>query len=240
MKSIEVDEQLYRYIASQTQDIGESASDILRRLLGFEPLGNRVSPDDALVSNTKALTGEALVNTPDQAIKAASSESGEKKTENLSNTSSSATIKVSAKKTNSSKLKPKASNTKTVKRRKYQLSFNPKQIPSAEDFCNEIKAEQGLSITQRYLAVLAYLHAIDPNSFGQACQLKGSKRLYFAASQEELLTSGNNSKPQAIEGSEFWAVTNNNSQRKRFLTGQLASAMQVDEQSMEQLLDVLA
>lgn len=33
MKTIEVDEDLYRYIASQTQDIGESASDILRRLL---------------------------------------------------------------------------------------------------------------------------------------------------------------------------------------------------------------
>ncbi|MFD2180114.1 replication initiation negative regulator SeqA [Veronia pacifica] len=33
MKTIEVDEEIYRYIASQTQHIGESASDILRRLL---------------------------------------------------------------------------------------------------------------------------------------------------------------------------------------------------------------
>ncbi|WED27455.1 replication initiation negative regulator SeqA [Vibrio sp. DW001] len=33
MKTIEVDEDLYRYIASQTEHIGESASDILRRLL---------------------------------------------------------------------------------------------------------------------------------------------------------------------------------------------------------------
>ncbi|MBL4828410.1 MAG: replication initiation negative regulator SeqA [Aliivibrio sp.] len=33
MKKIELDEELYRYIASQTQHIGESASDILRRLL---------------------------------------------------------------------------------------------------------------------------------------------------------------------------------------------------------------
>ncbi|OOE35905.1 MULTISPECIES: replication initiation negative regulator SeqA [Salinivibrio] len=33
MKTIEVDDDLYRYIASQTQHIGESASDILRRLL---------------------------------------------------------------------------------------------------------------------------------------------------------------------------------------------------------------
>ncbi len=35
MKTIEVDEELYRYIASHTQHIGESASDILRRMLNF-------------------------------------------------------------------------------------------------------------------------------------------------------------------------------------------------------------
>ena len=35
MKIIEVDEELYQYIAAQTQSIGESASDILRRLLNL-------------------------------------------------------------------------------------------------------------------------------------------------------------------------------------------------------------
>lgn len=33
MKTIEIDDELYHYIAGQTQQIGESASDILRRLL---------------------------------------------------------------------------------------------------------------------------------------------------------------------------------------------------------------
>lgn len=37
MKTIEVDEDLYRYIASNTRHIGESASDILRRLLKLDP-----------------------------------------------------------------------------------------------------------------------------------------------------------------------------------------------------------
>lgn len=36
MKNIEIDEDLYRYIASNTRHIGESASDILRRLLQIE------------------------------------------------------------------------------------------------------------------------------------------------------------------------------------------------------------
>jgi negative modulator of initiation of replication len=33
MKNIQIEEDLYHFIASQTQDIGESASDILRRLV---------------------------------------------------------------------------------------------------------------------------------------------------------------------------------------------------------------
>ena len=36
MKTIEIDEALYQYIASNTQYIGESASSILRRLLSLE------------------------------------------------------------------------------------------------------------------------------------------------------------------------------------------------------------
>lgn len=41
MKTIEVDEELYLYIASRTLHIGESASDILRRLLNLD--GNAVT-----------------------------------------------------------------------------------------------------------------------------------------------------------------------------------------------------
>ena len=45
MKIIEVDEELYQYIASQTRSIGESASDILRRLLNL-PAHARVFAED--------------------------------------------------------------------------------------------------------------------------------------------------------------------------------------------------
>lgn len=44
MKTIEVDEDLYRYIASQTQHIGESASDILRRLLNVDGQNPQPTP----------------------------------------------------------------------------------------------------------------------------------------------------------------------------------------------------
>ncbi|USD64553.1 replication initiation negative regulator SeqA [Vibrio sp. SCSIO 43136] len=48
MKTIEVDEDLYRYIAGQTQHIGESASDILRRLLNVN--GDNAAPVAAAVA----------------------------------------------------------------------------------------------------------------------------------------------------------------------------------------------
>jgi negative modulator of initiation of replication len=44
MKTIEVDDDLYRYIASHTQHIGESASDILRRMLKFSAVAQPVAP----------------------------------------------------------------------------------------------------------------------------------------------------------------------------------------------------
>jgi|TARA_B110000503_G_C7106577_1_gene396171 negative modulator of initiation of replication len=40
MKSIQIEDDLYHFIASQTQDIGESASDILRRLVMPDSLIN--------------------------------------------------------------------------------------------------------------------------------------------------------------------------------------------------------
>jgi negative modulator of initiation of replication len=42
MKSIQIEDDLYHFIASQTQDIGESASDILRRLVMPDSLLNPV------------------------------------------------------------------------------------------------------------------------------------------------------------------------------------------------------
>lgn len=55
MKTIELDEELYRYIASHTQHIGESASDILRRMLKFtagQPVAGQLASSDAVKVTT--------------------------------------------------------------------------------------------------------------------------------------------------------------------------------------------
>lgn len=55
MKTIEVDDQIYRYIASRTLHIGESASDILRRLLAL-PQDSGTEPAVSAVSGHEAAT----------------------------------------------------------------------------------------------------------------------------------------------------------------------------------------
>ena len=52
MKIIEVDEELYQYLASQTRSIGESASDILRRLLNL-PAHASVFADDLTLASVE-------------------------------------------------------------------------------------------------------------------------------------------------------------------------------------------
>ncbi len=51
MKTIEVDDELYSYIASHTKHIGESASDILRRMLKFSAVSQ--SPPAASLTPVK-------------------------------------------------------------------------------------------------------------------------------------------------------------------------------------------
>lgn len=53
MKKIEIDEELYAYIASHTQHIGESASTILRRLLGLSPMAVQESSPVAPSETTR-------------------------------------------------------------------------------------------------------------------------------------------------------------------------------------------
>ncbi len=57
MKNIEIDEELYQYIATNTQYIGESASAILRRLLSF----GVESTDESVTVKTKSVDTEPKV-----------------------------------------------------------------------------------------------------------------------------------------------------------------------------------
>ena len=165
MKTIEVDEDLYRYIASQTQHIGESASDILRRLLKAERESQSVAP--AAVTQPKG-----VVVSKD-----------------------------------------------AVKEEKVDSVKEMRSLLISDEFAGLKKA------IDRFMLVLSTLHRIDPNSFSEATQVKGRKRVYFADNEQTLLANGNTTKPKAIPLSPFWVITNNNTSRKRQMVDQLMARM---------------
>ena len=55
MNTIEIDDELYHFIAGQTQRIGESANDILRRiLLNKQPVAQQTPVNNAVAENSKS------------------------------------------------------------------------------------------------------------------------------------------------------------------------------------------
>ncbi|WP_100753239.1 replication initiation negative regulator SeqA [Vibrio salilacus] len=165
MKTIEVDEDLYRYIASQTQHIGESASDILRRLLMTDAPAPVAQPQEMTQAKGVVVSKDAI------------------KEETFDGVKEMRTLLIS------------------------------------DEFAGLKKA------IDRFMLVLSTLHRIDPNSFSEATQVKGRKRVYFADNEQILLANGNTTKPKAIPASPFWVITNNNTSRKRQMVDQLMARM---------------
>jgi len=59
MKNIEIDEELYQHIVSNTQFIGESASSILRRLLSLTLAENAIDDIEVSLSDNKEAAAES-------------------------------------------------------------------------------------------------------------------------------------------------------------------------------------
>lgn len=71
------------------------------------------------------------------------------------------------------------------------------------------------SVTERYLAVLGFVHEESPERFVGILKLSGRSRRYFGRSREEIEQSGRSTGPERIPHSEYWALTNMNSDDKR-------------------------
>ncbi|WP_411166068.1 Negative modulator of initiation of replication [Aeromonas sp. DSM 116730] len=158
MKTIELDDDLYFFIASQTRHIGESASDILRRLLE-QPVKAATTVPAAPVAQPQPLADamglEALLD------------SGELQKE--------------------------------------EKSIN------------------------RFMLVLSTLYRDNPESFTQATEIKGRKRVYFSQDPEALRASGSTTKPKQVPDTPFWVITNTNTSRKQNMVAQLMTSMGYDE-----------
>ena len=158
MKTIELDDDLYFFIASQTRHIGESASDILRRLLEQPVKAGTTVPAAPVVqpqSLADAMGLEALLDSDEL--------------------------------------------------QKEEKSIN------------------------RFMLVLSTLYRDNPDSFTQATEIKGRKRVYFSRDPEALRASGSTTKPKQVPDTPFWVITNTNTSRKQNRVAQLMASMGYDE-----------
>lgn len=202
MKIIEVDEELYQFIASKTQSIGESASDILRRLLNL---------------SVSSLTSNALELPVSSADVAENVIRSNVETENVQK-------KQAALATMQSEV------AKSVKKQPEQaiqkLTEKVQNLLSSTSFQEETKA------VVRFLSILTALYRTNPESFSVAIeseQVQGRTRVYFARDETTLLAAGNHTKPKQIPDTPYWVITNNNSGRKMIMLEGVMREMHLPE-----------
>jgi len=211
MKNIQIEEDLYHYIASQTQNIGESASEILRRLL----LGDANAPTPAIAKAvTPPLTQAAPVSetvTPIVQTAPVAEKEIIAEVEPLQ-------ITVPAK----------------------VVAEEPEvEEGSVFNFINQEEVTTQKGAVGRFLFLLAALHRAHPKNFTKVLEVKGRERDYFATSSEELEAHGSSIKPKEIPDSSFWVVTNNNTPRKKLIINEAALALGYSTEQAEKLRDFI-
>lgn len=214
MKNIEIDEELYQFIATNTQFIGESASSILRRLLALE--STQVSP-----SNTAVEKSEALVAKRELAV-----ESNQASSQSANKVSS----KVSNKASDQAKGLEKDEKTSVV---------SSSEVGSVFDLINKEELAMQRGAVGRFLLILAALYRVHNQQFSKVTEIRGRDRLYFAASESELSASGSSTKPRQIPESPYWVITNSNTTRKKMMLTEVSIALGYDESDSAKIREML-
>ncbi|CAK9884453.1 MAG: Negative modulator of initiation of replication [Candidatus Erwinia impunctatus] len=184
MKTIEIDEALYHYIASHTQHIGESASDILRRMLN--------------------LNTDTISQTPESQSSSAVSMAKNSQLPERAELSEFSRVRVM------------------------------RELLLSDDYAEQRKA------VNRFLLILSTLYQLDPEAFRVATEsLSGRTRVYFASNEKILLQNGTHTKPQPINGTPFWVITNTNTGRKRSMIEHIMHSMQFPVELTEKVCGTL-
>ena len=219
MKNIEVEPDLYQFIASQTQHIGENASQILRRLLApqMEAAQRRMQPEEVAPSTqvTNTQVDSAPVESP--------------KTEAVSEPE-----KVKK------PVKPAAKTAKEEKKEEPSQTVEPStgsDVLLSKSLIKSLKEKK--SKVDVFLLLLGEMNKQKSGSFNQVLDIKGSNRAYFGADKQTLLDSGKSTNPKQIPGSSYWVVTNNNTQRKSDLLCKVALRLGYADAEVEKLGSIL-
>ena len=220
MKIIEVDEELYQYIAANTQSIGESASDILRRLLNLTSTKVPVKKEEtSSVENRVATEIEQQIPVNVQAKTATTPAITEVKSQTVTQPVAKQIVQA-VKKQSEEEIQPVVARLN--------------KVLQSEAFQQESKG------VVRFLMILTALYRAHPESFAQATEsLQGRTRIYFARDEATLLQSGNHTKPKQIPETPYLVITNTNSQRKMLRLEGAMTSMQLPSQLIEDVRSYL-
>jgi len=212
MKNIEIDEDLYHYIATNTQFIGESASSILRRLLAVEkPVDSPVKT--AVKAPLKVTKTEVNPNAKSKVI---ASESTPKVIEKASKKVTKKTAKKSA-----------------------LVTKNKNLNDTVFNYINKEELAMQRGAVGRFLLILAALYRGNAQQFSVVNEISGRDRLYFANSEQELDASGSSTKPRQIPDSPFWVITNSNTTRKKMMLTKVALELGYTNEDAEKIRELL-
>ncbi len=212
MKNIEIEEDLYQYIASQTQFIGESATSILRRLL----LNNTKEQFSSESSNN-----ENVSNTQTESI-------------NLDDVNEIDSCSESSKVIESPSFEG-SNKTTSVAVDTYVEEDNG----SVFDYLNKEELAMQRGAVGRFLLILGALYRVHSNRFSVVSEIRGRDRLYFSDNLNELTESGSSTKPFQIPESPYWVVTNSNTTRKKMILTKVALALGYSESDSEDIRELL-
>ncbi|HCA76096.1 MAG TPA: replication initiation negative regulator SeqA [Alteromonas sp.] len=203
MKTIEIDDELYAFIASQTKHIGESACEILRRLLIDEPgIVTTVVTSGASIPAASAAPAQAET-TPEPAA--------------------ATPVKTTA------KAKPAPAPVTTASAPTVSASAPTVSGDDLLQCVNKDALSQFDKRVDQFLFILQQIYLQHPGDFAKVESIVGKNRKYFASSKEELLKSGSSTNPKAIPESGFWVVTNNNTAKKLAMLSQVLQILGYDD-----------
>ncbi len=212
MKTIQIDDDLYQFIAANTLQIGESASDILRRLL-WENAPSKTTTVSLNKTPKTVNTDQASTNAKSSNAQAA---------EVLGTDSDGTTESLAVNEVNTTAKTEAVCKDTTV--------FN---LLNKE----EVTTQKGA--VGRFLFILGKLHRAHNKNFADVIEIKGRERNYFGLSAEELEASGSSIKPKQIPNSEFWVTTNNNTPRKKFIIFEVAKQLGYTDVDAEKLRELI-
>ncbi|MEC8747749.1 MAG: replication initiation negative regulator SeqA [Pseudomonadota bacterium] len=222
MKSIEIDDDLYAFIASQTKHIGESASQILRRLLLPEDGAVSQGVQHGGASSTSVKTSEPkstdVVETADNASESTPEVETQVATKVQTKAPSKATASSAVKAAPKAAAKKAPAKATAAKKVSEVSSVTPAtEAHSKRDILEAVSKDALGTFTKRvdqFLFVLSAAHKLNAENFTRVESIKGKNRTYFATSKAALLENGSSTNPKAIPDSPFWVVTNNNTAKK--------------------------